>query len=50
MSNCMTCFGIGTVIGGDGQPKACPTCSGFTPAEQLLAGPHRRLFVLAVAS
>ena len=34
MSNCMTCFGRGTVIGSDGQPKSCPNPScdaGFTP-------------------
>jgi DNA-directed RNA polymerase specialized sigma24 family protein len=31
MSNCMTCFGRGTVIGSDGKPKPCPNCSGFTP-------------------
>lgn len=24
MSNCVTCFGRGTVIGSDGQPKPCP--------------------------
>lgn len=34
MSNCMTCFGRGTVIGSDGKPKACPSCSGgFTPTD-----------------
>ena len=43
MSDCMTCFGRGTVIGSDGKPKACPNCgSGFTADEQLLADLYRR--------
>lgn len=32
MSNCMTCFGRGTVIGGDGQPKPCPNPACDAPA------------------
>lgn len=32
MSNCCTCFGRGTVIGPDGQPKACPNPACDAPA------------------